>query len=300
MALTNNCDIFGSIHENAFNKVVRQLQAQRPSLFNYGTTTFVNHPELLCNRRTVGAIDPEVVDFNNPIVKEEPLLAIPGYDGPFGLEYCLQLTELSIDFHPGNVHVLPPELAPPLAAQHFSLRGRACAGLDCPTTDLLNKVAPDEQAFFPLIPGSDFVRQPERPNEPSHGREQGKDGPVVRQTPTLPFPFNRDGLICFCLDLYAVLHVERTGSSANPAVALRLDNLEIVDVKPTGLENAIECFLRAMLILGVLPKVKLALKALIFNVGKVLTIGPTPISAAVPFNPAIEDDQIKAFITVTV
>jgi len=36
------------------------------------------------------------------------------------------------------------------------------------------------------------------------------------------------------------------------------------------------------------------------SVGNVLTIGPTPISPLVPFNPAIEDDQIKAFITLTV
>jgi len=55
-----------------------------------------------------------------------------------------------------------------------------------------------------------------------------------------------------------------------------------------------------MLIMGVLPKVKLALDSLIFSVGKVLTIGSTPISPAVPFNPAVENDQIKAFITLTV
>jgi hypothetical protein len=94
--------------------------------------------------------------------------------------------------------------------------------------------------------------------------------------------------------------VEREGGAGDPVIALRLDNLEIVDIKPDGLENAVECFLRAMLIMGVLPKVKLALDSLILSVGNVLTIGPTPISPLVPFNPAIEDDQIKAFITLTV
>lgn len=294
MAFTDHCDIFASIHENSFNNVVLQLQRQRPSLFNYGTTTFADHPELLCNQKIIRMVDPEVRTFGNPIVKEEPLLAIPGYDGPFGLEYCLQLAELSIDFHPSNVHVLPAELAPPLQPQHFSIKGRVCAGLDCPSKDILIKLAPTEKPFYPSIPTGGFVQQDKPP------REQPKDGPVVKQTPTRPFPFNREGIICFCLDLFAVLHVQREGSANDPVIGLQLDNLEIVDIKPDGLENAVECFLRAMLIMGVLPKVKLALDALIFDVGKVLTIGPTLISPAVPFNPAIEDDQIKAFITLTV
>jgi hypothetical protein len=298
MALTDHCDIFASVHERSFNNIVLQLQMQRPSLFNYGTMTFASHPDRLCNQKIIGKVDPEVKAFGNPIVKEQPLLAIPGYSGPFGLEYCLQLAELSIDFHPSNVHALPAELSPPLVAQHFSIKGRACAGLACPSTDVLIRLAPDDQAFFPVIAtGTDFVQQgkPSRdPNNPS------KDGPIVVQTPTRPFPFNREGIICLCLDLFAVLHVEREGAAADPIVSLRLDNLEIVDIKPDGLENAAECFLKAMLIMGVLPKVKLALDALIFSVGHVLTIGPTPISAAVPFNPAIEDDQIKAFVTLTV
>jgi hypothetical protein len=294
MALTDHCDIFASIHEESFNNVVLQLQRQRPSLFNYGTTTFANHPELLCNQKIIRMVDPEVRMFGNPIVKEEPLLAIPGYDGPFGLEYCLQLAELSIDFHPSNVHALPSELAPPLQSQHFSIKGRACAGLDCPNKDILIKVAPSERPFYPSISTGDFVKQDKPP------REQPSDDPVVKQTPTRPFPFNPDGIICFCLDLFALLHVEREGSASDPVIGLRLDNLEIVDIKPDGLENAAECFLRAMLIMGVLPKVKLALDSLIFSVGKVLTIGSTPISPAVPFNPAVENDQIKAFITLTV
>jgi hypothetical protein len=294
MAFTDHCDIFASVHERSFNNVVLQLQRQRPSLFNYGTMTFAHHPELLCNQKIIRTVDPEVLAFGNPVVKEEPLLAIPGYSGPLGLEYCLQLAELSIDFHPSNVHTLPPELSPPLAAQHFSLKGRACAGLDCPGTDMLIKLAPFERAFYPAIGKGGFVSQEKPP------REQPSDGPVVTQTPSRPFPFNREGIICFCLDLFAVLHVVREGSATDPIIALRLDNLEIVDINPGGLENAVECFLRAMLIMSVLPKVKLALDALIFSVGKVLTIGPTPISAAVPFNPAIEDDQIKAFISLTV
>jgi hypothetical protein len=132
MALTDHCDVFGSVNESGFNNVVRHLQQQRPSLFNYGTISFVRHTELLCDQAIIHAIDPDVEIFGNPIITERPLLSIPGYTGPFGLEYCFQLSELSIDFHPSNVHALPRELNPPLQSQRFSLKGRACAGLACP------------------------------------------------------------------------------------------------------------------------------------------------------------------------
>jgi hypothetical protein len=296
MAFTDHSDLFASIHEAAFNNVVLHLQRQRPSLFNYGTISFVKRPELLCNQAIVRMVDPEVRAFGNPIVKEQPLLAIPGYNGPYGLEYCLQLAELSIDFHPGNLHALPPQLTPPLATQRVSLKARACAGLNCPPLDLLIKLAPDERPYFPIVPtGTDFIRQEKPPRD-----RPEKDEPIVVRSPTTPFPFNREVMLCFCLDLFAVLHVERVGSGKQTAVALRLDNLEIVDVTPAGLEDSVECFLKAMLVMGVLPKVKLALEALIFKVGDVLTIGPTPVSTQVPFNPAIEQDQIKVFVSLTV
>jgi hypothetical protein len=295
MAFTDQCDIFASIHERSFNNLVLQLQRQRPSLFNFGTDSFAAHPQLMCNQTIIKRVDPEVRAYGNPIVNEQPLLAIPGYTGPLGLEYCLQLTELSIDFHPGNVHTLPAQLTPPLATQHLSIKGRACAGLACPGLDILAKLSPRERAFLPV---THAAGTPGR--EPSHERPRDREGPVVVSTPPRPFPFERESVLCFCLDLFAVLHVERETSSTGQVVTLKLDNLELVDVQPDPLESAGECYLKATFVLGVLPKVKFALEALVFNVADVLTIGPTPLSAAVPFNPAIEGDQIKAFVTLTV
>jgi len=118
-------------------------------------------------------------------------------------------------------------------------------------------------------------------------------------TPSHPIPFDPKNIICFCLDLFVVLRIERSGPSADPMLALRLDNLEIVDVKPAGLEDAVECYLKTVLMMGVLPKIKLALRAFVFSIENFLTIQPTPISPAVPFNPAIEQDQIKVFVNVT-
>jgi hypothetical protein len=298
MALTDRCDVFGSVHEKGFNNVVLHLQQQRPSLFNYGTISFVRKTDLLCNQAIIRDVDPDVELFGNPTVTEQPLLSVPGYTGPFGLEYCFQLAEFSIDFHPSNVHSLPPELNPPLKAQRFSLKGRACAGLACPSLEILKRIAPTERPFFPSFFGSDsLIREPKSPKRDV--RQERKEGPVIVTTPTNPIPVDRKSIICFCLDLFVVLRMERSGPAADPVLALGLENLEIVDVKPAGLEDAVECYLKSVLVLGVLPKVKLALRAFVFSIKDFLTIQPTPISSSVPFNPAIEEDQIKVFINVT-
>jgi len=296
MALTDNCDIFASVHEKGFNNVVLHLQQQRPSLFNYGTISFVRQPRLFCNQKIISDIDPDVELFGNPIASEQELLSIPGYTGPFGLEYCFQLAELSIDFHPSNVHSLPAELNPPLKPQRFSLKGRACAGLACPGIEIFNRLAPKEKPFFPTFFDSKSVIQ--QPKSPGH-EERGKERPITTPSPTNPLPFEPKNVLCFCLDLYVVLRLERTGSAADPVLALHLENLEIVDIKPAGLEDAIECYVRTVLIMGVLPKVKLALSAFVFSIKDFLTIQPTPVSGSVPFNPAIEQDQIKVFVNVT-
>lgn len=132
VALTDHCDVFGSVNIKAFNNGVRHLQQQRPSLFNYGTISFVRHTELLYTQAIIHAIDRDVGIFGNLIVTERPLLSIPGYTGPSGFEHCFQLSEFSIDFHSSNVHAIPPELNPPLQPQRLSLKARACAGLACP------------------------------------------------------------------------------------------------------------------------------------------------------------------------
>jgi hypothetical protein len=294
MALTQFSDLFASIHENAINNVVLQLQRQRPSLFNYGTDAFVRKPDRLCFP-LLNFIDADVTLFNNPIVHKESLLAIPGYNGPYGMEYCLQLRELSIDIHPPNAHSLPPELVP-LEKQRFSLKGKACAGLGCPERGFLNEIAPIEEPFFPVLDLGKDVTQPHKEPPKENPDDRGKEEPP--KPPDRPVIFDRP--ICFCLDLFAVFHLEMQGSSDNPILALKLDNLEMVDIKPEGMENMVECFIKTVIVLSLLPKVRLALKALVFNIAEVLTIEPTPISASVPFNPALEDDQIKVFVNLKV
>src|SRR5262245_27876599 len=117
MAFTDFCDVFAAIHEDGFNRVIEHVAAQRPSLFHYGTTSFVANPLLLCGKPE--KVDPVVTKRGNPIVTEVPLLPIPGYPGPYGLEFNFSLSKLQIDFHPTNKFNLPVELGNKLDKQCF-------------------------------------------------------------------------------------------------------------------------------------------------------------------------------------
>jgi hypothetical protein len=123
----------------------------------------------------------------------------------------------------------------------------------------------------------------------------GKDNSGL-SSPTNPLQFINP--ICFCLDLFVVLHVQQTTSGGNTVIALILDNLEIPEIRPVGLEKSIECYIRSTLMLGILPPIQIAFSSLILNIQGILSIGPTPISANVPFNPSIEDNQLEVFISL--
>jgi hypothetical protein len=269
MPFTQFCDLFGAVGEAAFNNLVLDLERQRPSLFNYGTISFVNNPGLLCDQSIVTTLDPDVAKFGNPVVKELPLLNLPGYNGSLGLEYCLQFSGLTIDFQPSNVIQLPAGLNPPLQLQHFALQAKVCAGIGCPATTTLLAAA---QATTPS---------------------------AITQLPaaSVPIPF-QNNVVCFCLDLYAVLHVQQSTVNNVTVISLTLDNLELPGLQPAGLEQAIECFIRTTLILGILPQISIAYSSLVFNIGGLLTLFPTPISANVPFNPSIQTDQIQVFLSL--
>lgn len=277
MAFTDNCDIFVSVNEAGINQVVRHIMRQRPSLFNYGTEGVVNNHQLLC-----APIDaaPAVFQRHNPLLTETPLLPIFGTKPPLGLDYVVQLTKGEVDFSPGNVIALPAELNPPLAAQRLALHFQVCAGVGCP----------DEEVSRLFLPHG--VR-PERPTDAIRDPNRGQ------REPTGPTRLPSSKLNCFCLDLYAFGHGGITGPSGNEHAFARVDGLDIVEVKPDGLEDSFLCYLKLMLNLGILSggySIPALSKTL---AGVTITAEPTPASAAVPFNPALEDDQLKVFINVT-
>jgi hypothetical protein len=263
--LTEFCDIFGAVNEAALNNIIADFQNQRPSLLNYGTATFAADPQRLCDPSFLSRVDKDVILFKNPLVSQADLLSIPLYAGPYGLEYCFQLTKFALDFQPSNVIQLPPALDPPLKNQAFALQASVCAGLGVPDAATIALAA---------------------------------QAPAGTGKPTIPLPFTKANLVCLNLDVFAVLHVQQGGPLNDPYISLQLDGLEFPGLVPAGLESILESYIKIVLSLGLLPQIKVALSALVFNIADMLTIQPTAISANVPFNPSIEKDQIEVSLTL--
>jgi hypothetical protein len=306
MPLTDRSDFLASVNEEAFNGLVRLIQHQRPALFNYGTAAFAAAPRRWCHRIEP---DPRVIDAGNPLVTVQPPIPVLGSPLPIGLNWLLQLTNLQIDFHPGNVIALPPELGR-LPAQHFALRLKACFALDCPGEDFMRQQLPLVEDLAARLGGLDDVV-----NQATGGKNPGRDRPPpgVPTDPVVP-PLADQG-DCFCLELFAVLHAEwgPVGSAPPPNawLKLRLDGLEIVDISPRPLENMIECYLRSVLRLAVLPRLALPLESLVLDIGAELrrlglplaqkvSLQPTAQSPAVPHNPSIEKDELQLFVDLVV
>ena len=264
MAFTSNCDVFLSVNEAGINLVVGHVMRQRPSLFNYGTDAVMRNPRLLCEPISAA---PAVFARNNPLITREAPVPIIGTKPQYGLDYVIQLTRAEVDFSPGNVIALPAELNPPLPAQRLALHFQVCAGLGCPSDDLVTSLL---------------------------HQHQRTDG---RQTDIIVLPSTQ--LNCFCLDVYAIGDARIVGPANDERVFPNVDALDIVDIKPDGLENSLLCYVELMLKLGLLADGFSIPNLTQSFMGITVSPVPTPVSAAVPFNPALEDDQLKLFVNVT-
>jgi hypothetical protein len=277
VTFTTSSDLYGAAHEDGFNLILRHVMRQRPSWFNYGTAAVAADPKKWC-RPIVPA--PAVVQRANPLMAVQDPLELPLLGTPFsiGLDFCAQITGLQIDFHPGGAFNLPAELAPPLGAQRFALFGEFCMAIGCPSDRLLDHLPPLPEPRRPMTSGEQRERQPLPPI-----RLPGED------------------FECFCLRLYVVGHMELAGPSGSEKLQGFVDGLEIVDIRPEGLESAVECYLRILCRLVLLPRLSIEVSKFVFDLFDLVavTLTPTPISAAVPNNPAVEDDQVKVFIDVT-
>lgn len=266
MAFTDNSDLFGAIHEDGINKVVRHLMLQRPSLFNYGTERVLRNPDLLCI--PIGTT-PDVADRENSLITVEDPLPLLGTNSLAGLDFCVQLTKIELDLHPGNRITLPPELSPPLKAQRFAIRLSACAGLGCPAQRDLDNFLKELTA------------------NPRSRRDQRISDPIT---------FPARNLRCFCLDLFVIGHFEMSGPLGRQRLLGKVDGLEIVEVRPQGLENNLECYLNLLIQLVILPRTSVAVEKLTFELLDGLPSISLFPSKTVPNNPAIEEDQIKVFV----
>ena len=288
MAFTDNSDLYGAINEEGINLVVKHLMRLRPSLFNYGTELVQNNPELLCH--PIDA-DPMVYARNNPLLTVESPLPVLGTGGLVSLHHCVQLVDVGIDFHPNNVLDLPGELTP-MAEQRFALGAKACVGLGCPDEDLVAYLEKIMEALNPPIDVEGLIPGNEKENRLSSAPDNAGFKPR-------PFTIPAKRLMCFCLEVYAVGHIETTQVGNKHVFAPKLDSIEIVDLCPEGLENSIECYMELVLKLGLLPRIRVALEKIVLDQLKIVNIEvkPTP---GLPNNPAIEKDELKVFINMEV
>ena len=284
MALTEHCDVLASVSETLINALAANVARQRPSMFNYGTQSFAASPGLMCHPIEVAAGLPK----NQPLVTPEQPIPVPGTAGAWAFEWCAQLTKLEIDFAPSNRFALPPELGAP-SAQSIALHAAFCAALACPSGRVLAAIAPIEAAKYPALDPARAIRGDRpAPTTPS-GRERGR-----------VLPIDRERIHCFCLELFATARLVIDGAAGGAMLRIELTGLEIVDIKPDGLEQSLECLVAATIALGVLPRFRLALDDILLGLGEygVLSIGLTPTSPSVPFNPSIDGDRLSVFVDV--
>ncbi len=282
MTLTDLSDLYGSFHERGVNRILEHVRAKRPSLFTYGTQWVADRwQERLCCPLRVA---PEVLARQNPVVTVEDHLAIPGTGGQYGLNWALQIADVTVDFHPSDLE-LPDQLGGKLDDQQLALFLRVCAGIGCPGDRALDAYPPAPQPPV-RIPGS---KDRDERNDPDPTAPPGR--PV-----TLPV----ERLTCFELDVYATAHAELRGPRGAESVELVLDGIEIVDISPDGLESSLECYLEAMLRYVLMPRLRVLLPVFVFDLP--LGLGSVTVQAAdaVPHNPAIQDDQLEVFVDIEV
>ncbi len=115
-------------------------------------------------------------------------------------------------------------------------------------------------------------------------RGRGDDGQTPDKTRRRLDGVRRDAT-CFKLEVHALGHLELvTSTTGAPAVRLRLDVVEIVDIAPNDVESFLECLLR-MVLDAALTQMELPLEAL--RAGA--------FSLTLVRGPEIEDDQVKVY-----
>ena len=113
MTFTQFSDLYVAVQDAGINRVLHHVMVQRPSLFNYGSILPATDPQPIC--RGIPAV-PAVIRAQNPletVMDPLPVMMTPAIPA-ITLDYIVQLTNGAIDFFPGNIFSLPPELDPPL------------------------------------------------------------------------------------------------------------------------------------------------------------------------------------------
>lgn len=256
MTYTGHCDLYVAVQDAGINRLLHHVMVQRPSLFNYGSMLPATDPHPVC--RDIPAVL-SVLQADNPLITE--LAPLPVVQTSLLLDYIVQVTTGAIDFYPGNMFTLPPELHPPLDDQQFAVRFQVCAGLLC---------QPRTRVWPPM-----------KLKKKRKNRENDPD--------------------CFCLDLFATGECAITGHHGNQLITMNVSGIEIPQLKPDGLVDAMECYALLALNKGILPKISQAVSAIAFHsINLPDSMGSLTLSAStsVPHNPAVEENQFKTFVNI--
>jgi hypothetical protein len=269
MPFTSNCDLYGAVHEDGINLAILHLQRQRPSLFNYATADIAGNQDNWCQPIPATA---DVYKYKNPLFTIMDPIPVFGADSPkVDLGFIAQVSNIKIDFFPSNAIALPPALTPPLQPQHFALQVKVCGSVVCPSAKEIGSIPFGSEIF------SDAVIK----------------APTVHLSGQIK---------CFCLDVFAVGHVQRILVGGQISLLGIVDGLEILDLTPTPLKNVIICYLKTTLNVILREKLTIAFNLLMLNLPlgafATVTLAATA-NPPIPNNPAIEDDLVKAFITIS-
>jgi hypothetical protein len=193
---------------------------------------------------------PAFVPVTNVAETQMSAIAFPGVPG--GIQWRLRLDVPQVDLFK-QTKPLPPELQ--LGPGQFSMEIAAELCIECRQL----KIDPKPPR------GKD-----DREKNQAKGHDQRKPHPIAELT-------------CFKLQVFAIGHIEHVvASNGEDAIMLKVDAVEIVDIKPEGLESFLEC-LMFMILQAVLSEVRLPLRALRAGAFQLVPV----------VGPLIEDDQIK-------
>jgi hypothetical protein len=275
MTFTQYSDIYLAVRDAGITRILSHIMAQRPSLFNYGSTLPVTGCWPICmDICTV----PQVVQSSNPLItRMDPL---PVIQTPVALDYIVQLTEGTVDFFPGSTLNLPAGLNPPLSNQQFAVNFEVCAGLIC-------------QSGKSILPLTGSIKKEDTSNIEENTSNIKENTSNIKK--------EDESIECFCLNLFATGGCGIVGVPGKQNLLMKISGLEIPELKPDSLEKIIECYSLFTLNQGILPKITDAISALVFNsISLPKGLGSLTFSAstAVPYNPAVEDNQLKLFVNL--
>jgi hypothetical protein len=267
LSLTQNCDIYVAIKDEGINRTIKLIMQQRPSLFNYGTNDLNSHPDIVCH-----PIDSHgsVRAAENPLLTPiKPVPIIGSMPNSF-IPACFQINDFKIDFYKNDQFTMPQEIS--LNNQQLAVYAKISVGLGCPTPDELKSFLETIKIYGRI---KDFRREIFIPTK---------------------------NLNCFSLEFFATTSIKLGPNH----VKLTLEDFEIKDLTPTGMENMIECYVM-LVAKAMLPQIEKTLLNEMIKTRKLpdppdpsgpeINIKISP-SAQVANNPASEDDQLKLFLNI--